>query len=158
MFTRPVLHRHVRQTQPRLAHSHDLEHLPMHTVLLVEDNQFNRMLMQDIFMLDDLPAELVSAESAEEALELAPVLQPALILLDVRLPGIDGLEATRRLKQDPVTKDIPVWALTAHAMLPDRDRALAAGCAAYITKPFHVTELVGRLREFLAGRVLLEAR
>jgi two-component system, cell cycle response regulator DivK len=124
----------------------------MNTILLIEDNVNNVMLLEDIFMLDDIAARLVSVETGEEALNRAIELQPVLILMDLRLPGIDGLETTQILKHHPLTKDIPVWAITAYAMNGDEERALAAGCCEYITKPVRVLELANRLRAFL-GRL-----
>jgi CheY-like chemotaxis protein len=121
----------------------------MNTILLIEDNVDNVMLLEDIFVLDDISARLVSVESGEEALSRVVELQPVLILMDLRLPGIDGLETTEILKHNPLTKDIPVWAITAYAMNGDEKRALAAGCCEYITKPVRVLELANRLRTFL---------
>jgi CheY-like chemotaxis protein len=91
-------------------------------------------------------------ESGEEALRRVVELQPVLILMDLRLRGIDGLETTEILKHDPLTKDIPVWAITAYATKGDEERAQAAGCCEYITKPVRVLELANRLRAFL-GRL-----
>jgi two-component system cell cycle response regulator DivK len=121
----------------------------MSTVLLVEDDLGNRTLVEDMFEFDNLGAELQCVTSAEEAMVLAPDLLPALILMDIRLPGIDGLAATRLLKKDPGTGHIPIWALTAYAMTEDREKALAAGCDCYITKPFDAMALKERLRQFL---------
>ena len=121
----------------------------MNTILLIEDNVDNVMLLEDIFVLDDISARLVSVESGEEALSRVVELQPVLILMDLRLPGIDGLETTEILKHNPLTKDIPVWAITAYAMNGDEKRALAAGCCEYITKPVRALELANRLRTFL---------
>jgi len=121
----------------------------MNTILLIEDNFTNISLLEDIFMFDDIPARLVSVETGEEALNRAVELQPALILMDLRLPGIDGLETTQILKSNPLTKDIPIWAITAYAMNGDEERARAAGCCEYITKPVRVMELANRLRTFL---------
>jgi CheY-like chemotaxis protein len=121
----------------------------MNTILLIEDNVNNVSLLEDIFVLDDVSARLVSVETGEEALNRAVELQPALILMDLRLPGIDGLETTQILKRDPRTKDIPVWAITAYAMKGDEERARAAGCCEYITKPVRALELANRLRTFL---------
>jgi len=122
----------------------------MNTILLIEDNFNNVSLLEDIFLFDDISARLVSVESGEEALNRAIELQPVLILMDLRLPGIDGLETTQILKCNPLTKDIPVWAITAYAMKGDEERARAAGCGEYITKPMHVLDLANRLRAFLA--------
>lgn len=121
----------------------------MNTVLLVEDNVNNVMLLEDIFLLDDVAARLVSVETGEEALSRAIELQPVLILMDLRLPGIDGLETTQILKRHPLTKDIPVWAITAYAMNGDEERAMAAGCCEYITKPVRLLDLANRFRAFL---------
>ena len=121
----------------------------MNTILLIEDNFSNIALLEDIFLFDDIPARLVSVESGEEGLKRAIEIQPILILMDLRLPGIDGLETTHILKCNPLTKDIPVWAITAYAMNGDEERARAAGCCEYITKPVRVLELANRLRTFL---------
>ena len=121
----------------------------MNTILLIEDNFSNVSLVEDIFLFDDIPARLVSVATGEEGLNRAIELQPVLILMDLRLPGIDGLEATEILKRNPLTKDIPVWAITAYAMNGDEERARAAGCCEYITKPVRALELANRLRIFL---------
>ena len=121
----------------------------MNTILLIEDNFSNVSLLEDIFLFDDIPARLVSVETGEEALTQAIVTLPVLILMDLRLPGIDGLEVTRILKHNPATKDVPIWAITAYAMNGDEDRARAAGCCEYITKPISLVELANRLRIFL---------
>ena len=121
----------------------------MNIILLIEDNYSNISLLEDIFLFDDIPARLVSAETGEEALNRAIELQPILILMDLRLPGIDGLETTQILKHNPLTKDIPVWAITAYAMNGDEERARAAGCCEYITKPVRALDLANRLRTFL---------
>jgi CheY-like chemotaxis protein len=116
---------------------------------MIEDNANNISLLEDIFLFDNIPARLVSVETGEEALQRAIELQPAMILMDLRLPGIDGLETTQLLKRNPLTKDIPVWAITAYAMKGDEERARAAGCCEYITKPAPIRELANRLRSFL---------
>ena len=121
----------------------------MESILLIEDNVNNFALLEDIFLFDDIPAQLVVVGTGEEALNKAIEIQPILILMDLRLPGIDGLETTQILKRSPLTKDIPVWAFTAYAMNGDEQRARAAGCCEYITKPTRVQELANRLRTFL---------
>jgi len=121
----------------------------MNTVLLIEDNINNVSLLEDIFLLDNIPARLVSVRTGEEALNRATELRPVLILMDLRLPGIDGLETTQILKCHPMTKDIPVWAITAYAMKGDEQQARAAGCCEYITKPVSAPDLANRLRVFL---------
>jgi CheY-like chemotaxis protein len=104
----------------------------MFTVLLVEDHPLNLKLVRDIL---EIQFHVVEAWSAEMALEKLQALHPDLILMDIQLPGMDGLTLTRRLKKDPDRADIPVVALSAHATLRDREQALAAGCVDYITKP-----------------------
>ena len=118
----------------------------MNTILLVEDNVNNLLLLEDIFSLDDISARLVTVTSGEEVMHLAVSLQPVLILMDLRLPGIDGLETTENLKRNPLTKDIPVWAITAYAMPGDEEKARAAGCDGYFTKPVLRKQLAEQLR------------
>jgi CheY-like chemotaxis protein len=102
-------------------------------VLLVEDNEANRELATAL--LEAVGQTVLQAGSGEEAIRLAVSETPALVLMDISLPGMDGLTVTRILKQNPKTEHIPVVALTAHAMKGDEAKALAAGCAGYITKP-----------------------
>jgi CheY-like chemotaxis protein len=104
----------------------------MITVLLVEDNPMNRKLFRDIL---EMQFEVYEAGSAEDALTILRDVTPHLILLDVQLPGMDGLTMLRLLKRDPALREVPVVALSAHAMSQDIERARAAGCADYITKP-----------------------
>jgi two-component system cell cycle response regulator DivK len=121
----------------------------MNHVLLVEDDALNRTVIEDIIEFDQIAAELTCVETGEEALDCAPELRPALILMDVGLPGIDGLETTRRLKQTPELKDTPVWVISAHAMKGDAEQALAAGCSTHISKPIDCKQLADRLRDFI---------
>jgi two-component system, cell cycle response regulator DivK len=118
-------------------------------ILLVEDNLNNISLMQDIFQFDNIPAKLAIAQTGEEAIRHAAQILPALILMDLRLPDIDGLETAQILKDNPLTKDIPIWAITAYAMQGDEERARAAGCCEYITKPTDTRDFIDRLRKFL---------
>jgi two-component system cell cycle response regulator DivK len=104
----------------------------MATILLVEDHPMNRKLVRDILLFQFDVEEAVSAEAAEEYLQTH---HPDLILLDIQLPGMDGLSLMRRLKAEPSTADIPIVALSAHAMTRDIDLARQAGCVDYITKP-----------------------
>ena len=120
----------------------------MSTVLLVEDNDNNVNIIEDLFAFDDVPAKLVTVVTGEDALRTAAELQPALILMDLRLPGLDGLETTQLLKGNPLTKDVPIWAITAYSMKGDKERAQVAGCSAYFTKPINLKELAACLREF----------
>lgn len=104
----------------------------MATILLVEDHPTNRKLVRDILMFQFAVQE---ADSAEEAQEYLLDHHPDLILMDIQLPGMDGLTLTRRLKADAATADIPVIGLSAHALRRDIEMAWQAGCADYITKP-----------------------
>jgi len=113
----------------------------MATVLVVEDNPTNMTLV--VFLLQSAGHTVLSATDAEAGLTLARDEQPNLILMDIQLPGMDGLEATALLKQDDTTRAIPVIALTALAMKGDEERIRAAGCDGYIAKPM-------RYQEFLA--------
>ncbi len=121
----------------------------MITVLLVEDNHMNARLVKYVLERDDF--EMILATTAEEAMRMAAEHQPDIILMDIQLPGMDGLEATRQLKLDPQTCDIPVVAITAHAMRGDEERILAAGCRGYISKPINTRELGRTVAKFAAG-------
>jgi two-component system, cell cycle response regulator DivK len=121
----------------------------MLTIMLVEDNTNNVSLIEDIFSYDHVPAELVVAATGEEAIQSAVSLAPALILMDLRLSGIDGLETTQMLKHNPLTKNIPVWAITAYTMPGDEEKAQAAGCCKYFTKPLSMRDFSDALRDFL---------
>jgi two-component system, cell cycle response regulator DivK len=121
----------------------------MKHILLVEDVALNREIIEDIFRFDQIEADLFCVESGEEALSHVKKRKPDLILMDIGLPGIDGLEATRRIKRDPELKDIPVWAITAHAMKGDEEYAKDAGCSAYISKPIDGRQFADRLRNFI---------
>lgn len=107
-------------------------------ILVVEDNPLNMELVVDI--LEVRGYEVCKAGSGQEALAVIKDCKPDLILMDVQLPGIDGLSLTRILKSDPSTRDILVVALTAHAMREDELKAYDAGCSAYVSKPFHLQE------------------
>ena len=102
-------------------------------VLLVEDNPMNLELATDL--LEACGIEVIAANSGEAAMKLAQEQRPNLILMDLSLPGMDGLQATAALKANPQTRLIPVVAVTAHAMKGDEQKALDAGCEGYITKP-----------------------
>lgn len=112
-------------------------------ILLVEDNEMNRDMLTR--RLERRGYEVLSARDGAEALAKARSEAPELILMDMSLPVIDGWEATRQLKADPATKAIPVIALTAHAMSGDREKALAAGCDDFDTKPIDLQRLLGKM-------------
>jgi two-component system, cell cycle response regulator DivK len=113
-------------------------------VLVVEDNLDNMTLISDVLL--SLGYDPLIAKDGEEGVRLATAEKPDLILMDLSLPKMDGWTATRHLKADPDVKHIPVIALTAHAMMGDRDRALAAGCDDYISKPISLRELAEKLK------------
>ncbi len=116
-------------------------------VLVVEDHPVDLELITEL--LTQAGCQVLSASSAEVGLRLAEVERPDLILMDFQLPGMTGYEATRQLKADPTTARIPVVALTANAMRGEEARAIAAGCAAYLTKPLDTQMLGDSLRRFL---------
>ncbi len=117
-------------------------------ILYVEDNDDN------LYMLSSRLArrgyEVVSAKDGEQGIAMASSEAPALILMDLSLPVIDGWEATRRLKSEPLTRNIPVIALSAHAMAGDREKAIAAGCDEYDTKPVELPRLLEKIATLLS--------
>ncbi|MFQ5848410.1 MAG: response regulator [Candidatus Methylomirabilales bacterium] len=119
----------------------------MATILVVEDNPMNLELARDV--LEARGYRVRGTASAAEALDVLKDTLPDLILMDVQLPGLDGLELTRTLKQDPRTRDIIVLALTAHAMKGDRERILRAGCSGYIAKPIDIQVLCREVARYL---------
>ncbi|HXX12286.1 MAG TPA: response regulator [Burkholderiales bacterium] len=119
----------------------------MTKILLVEDNEMNRDMLSR--RLRKQGYEVVLAVDGDEGLAKAQSENPALILMDMSLPGIDGWEATRRLKAAPDTQKIPIIALTAHAMTDDRDKALAAGCDDFDTKPVELPRLLSKMQALL---------
>ena len=123
----------------------------MTKVLYVEDNDDNvYMLKMRLELLGDF--EVLTAENGERGCEVAASEQPDIILMDLEMPIIDGWEATRRLKGNPQTRSIPVIALSAHALAGEREKALAAGCDEFDTKPIEFDRLVATLRRILAVR------
>src|ERR1700752_1409496 len=124
----------------------------MTKILLVEDNEMNRDMLSR--RLQKQGYEVVLAVDGDEGLAKAQSGSPALILMDMSLPGIDGWEATRRLKAAPNTQKIPIIALTAHAMSDDRDKALEAGCDDYDTKPIDLPRLLGKIERLLPPPLL----
>ena len=121
----------------------------MTKILLVEDNEMNRDMLSR--RLTKKGYEVVMAFDGKQGVEMASSESPALILMDMSLPEIDGWEATRRLKADDATKAIPVIALTAHAMSGDKEQAQAAGCDDYDTKPVDLPRLLGKIESLLKG-------
>jgi two-component system cell cycle response regulator DivK len=119
-------------------------------ILLVEDNHDNLTLIADFLQVLDY--EVFFASDGAQGVQMARELHPDLILMDLSLPIMDGWSATRLLKADEKYSVIPIIALTAHAMKGDRERALAAGCDDYVTKPLNLMELAGKLTHWLAAR------
>jgi len=121
--------------------------LIMAKILVVEDNEMNRDMLTR--RLQRRGYEVVIAVDGAEGLAMAQSESPALVLMDISLPALDGWEATRRLKMAPETKSIPVIALTAHAMSGDRERCIEAGCDDFDTKPVEIARLVGKIEALL---------
>jgi two-component system, cell cycle response regulator DivK len=117
-------------------------------ILIVDDNPTNLKLARVLLAGEGYVVR--TANDAEEALQVLSTFAPELILMDIQLPGIDGLELTRRLKADPVRREIGIIALTAYAMKGDEEKAIAAGCDGYITKPIDPDTLPSLIAEYLA--------
>jgi CheY-like chemotaxis protein len=113
--------------------------MPGKSILVVDDNPQNLKLARVLLLTEGY--EVHTGADAEEALRVLESFTPCLILMDLQLPGMDGLELTRRLKSDPARQGIVIIALTAYAMKGDREKALAAGCDAYVSKPIDTVEL-----------------
>ena len=116
-------------------------------ILVVEDQADNRRILRDLLV--NAGYELIEAESGEEALTAVTARRPDLILMDIQLPVIDGYEATRRIRLNPELKSIPIIAVTSYALAGDETKALAAGCTAYVTKPFSPRALLAKVQEHL---------
>lgn len=118
-------------------------------ILIVDDNVTNLKLVA--YLMKAKGYEVATAVDAETALEAVRTQRPRLILMDLQLPGVDGLELTKQLKADPATREIIVIAVTAYAMKGDQDRAIAAGCDDYVTKPIDTRQLPETIARHLAG-------
>ena len=116
-------------------------------ILIVEDNEKNRKLVRDVLQFKGY--QTAEAETAEEGIRIAQESRPALILMDIQLPGMNGIEALGRLRADARTKKIPVIAVTASAMTHDRQKIMAAGFDGYQTKPINVKEFLEAVRQML---------
>jgi len=121
----------------------------MAKILLVEDNELNRDMLSR--RLERKGFQVVMAADGQQGVDLAMSEDPDLILMDMDLPIVDGWEATRRVKAGASTRGIPVIALTAHAMVGDRDKAIAAGCDDYDTKPIDFSRLLGKIETLLGS-------
>ncbi len=121
---------------------------PRQRILVVDDNPVNLKLLR--ILLTGEGFDIQTASDGEEALSIIPSFCPDLILMDVQLPGVDGLTLTRKLKSDPASKDIVIIVVTSFAIKGDRERALQAGCDDYMTKPIDTIELPLRISKFLS--------
>lgn len=119
----------------------------MNKILLIEDNELNRDMLTR--RMQKRGYQIVSAADGEAGVAMAQSEAPALILMDVSLPGIDGWEATRRIRAAPATRHIPIIALTAYATPGDRETSLAAGCDDFDTKPIDLARLLGKIESLL---------
>jgi CheY-like chemotaxis protein len=122
----------------------------MPKILLVEDNEMNRDMLSRRLVRNGF--EVVIAVDGQQGVAMATSESPDVILMDMSLPVMDGWEATRRVKADPATKSIPVIALTANALVEDRERAMAAGCDDFDTKPVELPRLLEKIRAHLNGK------
>jgi len=119
-------------------------------ILIIEDNEKNRKLVRDVLQVKGY--KTIESETAEEGLKLAGDKAPALILMDIQLPGMDGITAMKQLKADPITKDIPVIAITASAMTHNRQTMLAEGFDGYQTKPISLKDFLGEIERVLVSQ------
>ena len=120
----------------------------MKKILVVDDNETNLYLIR--FIMDKIGCDIVEARDGYEGVEMALKENPDLIIMDIQLPGIDGHEATRRIRASELPKDLPIIALTSFAMPVDKELALAAGCTGYITKPVNVQSFIAEMNKYLA--------
>ena len=120
-------------------------------ILIVEDEEANIAVLLNILELMMQQEQVVVARDGHEGIQIAYEHSPEVILMDLSLPKLDGWEVTRSLKSNPRFKDVPILALTAHAMVGDRDRALKAGCDDYFSKPIEVDEFIQFMRPYLAA-------
>ena len=116
-------------------------------ILVVEDQEDNRQILRDL--LTNAGYEMLVAEDGVQAVEQTEKHRPDLILMDIQLPVLDGYEATRRLKANPELKAIPIIVVTSYALSGDEEKARAAGCDAYVAKPFSPRALLAKMREYL---------
>src|SRR5210317_1705530 len=117
------------------------------TILVVEDNELNMKLVKGLIKIGKY--RMLEATDAESGIQLIREQRPDLVLMDIQLPGMDGLSATKIIKEDPSLKDIPIVALTSYAMQGDEEKALAAGCTGYITKPIDTRKFLETVSQYL---------
>jgi two-component system cell cycle response regulator DivK len=118
-------------------------------ILVVDDHPDNRQILR--VLLDNAGYQMIEAEDGEGALVAAEEQRPDLILMDIQLPGLDGYEVTRKIKANSAIQNIPVIAVTSYALSGDEQKALAAGCVDYVTKPYSPMQLLERIKEHLKG-------
>ena len=116
-------------------------------VLVIEDNKLNMKLVKGLIKIGKY--RMLEANDAESGIQQIREQRPDLVLMDIQLPGMDGLSATKVIKEDPDLKDIPIVALTSYAMQGDKEKALAAGCTGYITKPIDTRKFLETLAQYL---------
>jgi CheY-like chemotaxis protein len=119
----------------------------MKKILVVEDNEKNMYLMD--FILTKSGYQVIKAETGEKAVELALKEKPNLVLMDIQLPGIDGLEATKRIRESKADGKIPIVAITSYAMTGDKEKVLAAGCNGYIEKPIDPETFLTEIQKYI---------
>lgn len=119
----------------------------MKRILVIEDNETNMYLIG--FILRKNSHEVIEARTGEEGVELAIKDKPDLVLMDIQLPGIDGLEATRRIRKSEADNELPIITLTSYAMTGDREKSLAAGCTGYIEKPINPDTFMSEIEKYL---------
>ena len=116
-------------------------------VLVIEDNPLNMKLIRTLLQLGDF--DMLEAPDAENGIELAKKIKPDLILMDIQLPGMDGLNATQIIRNDPSLKEIPIVAITSYAMHGDEQKAKSAGCSGYIAKPIDTRSFLDTINEYM---------
>ena len=117
-------------------------------ILVVEDQEDNRQILRDL--LANAGYDMIEAEDGEQGVAAANNERPDLILMDIQLPVLDGYEATRRIRTNPDLRSVPIIAVTSYALAGDEDKALAAGCDGYVSKPYSPRELLAKVRAYLA--------
>jgi two-component system cell cycle response regulator DivK len=119
-------------------------------ILVVEDQEDNRQILRDL--LANAGYDMIEAEDGQQAIVAAAEHRPDLILMDIQLPMLDGYEATRRIKADPALNKIPIIVVTSYALSGDEEKARAAGCDAYVAKPYSPRALLAKIREYVPWR------
>lgn len=122
----------------------------MKSILVVEDNEKNLYLIS--FILEKMGHKVITAKTGEEGVERALQDKPDLILMDIQLPGINGLETTRRIRASNTGGDVPIIALTSYALVGDREQVLSAGCTGYIEKPINPDTIMSEIDKYLSGK------